>query len=173
MRRRRRLLELEGQVEFWPGFDHKKLRAKTKSLSVFVDTTVWSVALRRPAHRLGKEHRFLVDEWRRLVDEGESAIIGPIRQEILSGVRHEADFARPRERLAGVDCIDIRLDDYDQAAQFYNELRGHGLARSSINLLICAVAHRFSVPIFTTDRDFTRYARHLPISLHRPLKSEL
>lgn len=141
-------------------------------MRVLVDTTVWSVALRRPAQRLGKEQRSLVTEWRRLVEEGEAAIIGPIRQEILSGVRHEDDFARLREHLAGVDCIDIRLGAYDQAAQFYNELRGRGLAGSSIDLLICAVAHRLGIPVFTTDRDFTRYARHLPITLHRPLKSQ-
>lgn len=135
-------------------------------MSVLVDTAVWSIALRRPARRLSGGQRAIVDEWRHLVEEGEAAIIGPIRQELLSGVKDESDFDRLRERLGGIDCIDIRIDDYDQAARFYNQLRSNGIAGSTVDLIICAVAHRYRLPIFTTDRDFERYARHLPIRLH-------
>jgi hypothetical protein len=33
-------------------------------------------------------------------------------------------------------------------------------------MLICAMAHRLGLPIFTTDPDFSGYAKHLPIRLH-------
>ena len=36
------------------------------------------------------------------------------------------------------------------------------------DLLICAVAVRHGLKIFTTDTDFAAYARHLPIKLHLP-----
>ena len=35
-------------------------------------------------------------------------------------------------------------------------------------MLICALAYRYGVPIFTTDPDFSGYAKHLPIQLHKP-----
>jgi hypothetical protein len=35
-------------------------------------------------------------------------------------------------------------------------------------MLICAMAYRYDVPIFTTDPDFLGYAKHLPIRLHEP-----
>jgi len=41
-----------------------------------------------------------------------------------------------------------------------------GEGAGSIDLLICAIAYRHKLAIFTTDRDFDRYAKHLPIRLH-------
>lgn len=135
-------------------------------MTVLVDTTIWSLALRRPSRRLIPSQRTLVAEWRRLVDEGTAAIVGPVRQELLSGVREEDVFERLRDHLAGFDSIAIGIDDYDEAAGFYNRLRARGVAGSAIDLLLCAVAHRRGIPIFTTDGDFPRYARHLPVTLH-------
>jgi len=137
-------------------------------VTVLVDTTIWSLALRRPARRLGLEQRALVAEWRRLVEEGSAVIVGPIRQELLSGVRDTEMFERLQGHLAGFDCLAIGIADYDEAARFYNHLRARGVAGGAIDLLLCAVAHRTESPIFTTDGDFARYARHLPVSLHRP-----
>ena len=135
-------------------------------MTVLVDTTIWSLALRRPQHRLNQRQRTLVEEWRRLVEEGDAAIIGPIRQGILSGVKEPESFESLREHLAGIDCIAIGLEDYDEAARFYNQLRSHGVAGSAIDLILCAIAHRTRMPIFTTDRDFERYVRHLLVELH-------
>ncbi len=135
-------------------------------MTVLVDTTIWSLALRRPSQRLNPLERPLAGEWRRLVDEGLAAIIGPIRQEILSGVRETSLFQTLQERLAGIDCLAIGIDDYDEAARFYNHLRSRGVTGGSVDLVICAVGYRTDCPIFTTDRDFDLYARHLPLRLH-------
>ena len=135
-------------------------------MTVLVDTTVWSLALRRRPRSLSPAQERLVAEWRALVEDGRAALIGPVRQEILSGVRDVEMFERLRLHLAGFDCLEIGLEDHDQAARFYDSLRAVGVAGAAIDLAICAVAHRSDVPIFTTDRDFTRYARHLPIRLH-------
>lgn len=135
-------------------------------MTVLIDTTIWSLALRRPTRRLSIVQQRLVEEWRRLVEDGTAAIVGPIRQEILSGVRDANVYSALRERLAGIDCLSIEIDDYDEAARFYNELRARGIVGGAIDLILCAVACRAGSPIFTTDRDFERYAQHLPVRLH-------
>jgi len=135
-------------------------------LIVLVDTTIWSLALRRRRRTLSAGERLLVDEWKRLVRSGEAVLIGPIRQEILSGIRDEESFASIRESLGDFRYLEIVPFDYDQAARFFNVCRTQGISGTAIDLLICAVAHRHDVPIFTTDLDFSRYAPQLEVRLH-------
>ncbi|HEY2738316.1 MAG TPA: PIN domain-containing protein [Thermoanaerobaculia bacterium] len=135
---------------------------------VLVDTTIWSLALRRRPHSLSNDEKLLVLEWTRLVQSGEAVLIGPIRQEILSGIREERTFEAIRESLGDFRYLEIHPNDYDQAAHFFNRCRAHGIAGTSIDLLLCAVAHRVEVPVFTTDPDFGYYAPHTGIRLHQP-----
>ena len=139
-------------------------------MSVLVDTTIWSLALRRRTHDLNRRERLLVEEWAELVKAGQVLLIGPIRQEILSGIRRESDFLAVRTRLSAFGCIEIVPEDYDQAAAFFNTCRGRGVSGTPIDLLICAVASRVDAAIFTADDDFARYADILPIRLHKPTK---
>lgn len=135
-------------------------------MSVLVDTTIWSLALRRRSEDLNRRETRLVQEWESLVEAGQVLLIGPIRQEILSGIRPESDFLTVRKRLSAFGCIEVLPEDYDQAAMFFNTCRGKGFSGTPVNLLICAVASRAEVPIFTTDEDFVRYADVLPIRLY-------
>ncbi len=68
--------------------------------------------------------------------------MGPIRQEILSGIRLERDFERARDRLADFDDVTILTADYEQAAQFFNLCRAKGVTGGGVDLLICSVARR-------------------------------
>ncbi len=133
---------------------------------ILVDTTIWSLALRRKAGNLSARESSLIDEWRRLATGGQVCLMGPIRQEILSGIRDRAAFEVIRRILLDFPHIVVIDDDYDRAAEFYNTCRSHGIAGSAVDMLICAVAARSETAIFTTDEDFTRYARHLPLRLH-------
>jgi hypothetical protein len=135
---------------------------------VLVDTSVWSLALRRRPRDLNSKERLVVQEWMSLVRSGRAILAGPIRQELLSGLRRQQDFDALRERLSAFACIAITPDDYDQAAAFFNTCRGKGMTAAPIDVLLCAVAARLDIPIFTTDADFTRYQSVLPIALHRP-----
>ena len=130
-------------------------------MNTLVDASVWSLALRRRPDNLAAEEREIVEVWAGLVREDSVAIIGVIRQEVLSGVRRRADFDQLRERLAGFR--DVRLDpgDYGRAAEFLNERRTHGISGTAIDMLICAAAHRHSLSIFTTEGDFANYATWL------------
>lgn len=134
---------------------------------VLVDTSVWSLALRRRPDSLNIEQRLVVGEWSDLVREGRVQLIGPIRQEILSGVRLRQQFAELAARLAAFLDTPIETTDYVEAARFFNLCREHGVTGAPADLLICAVAARLSCTIFSLDHDFERYAKLLPIRLHR------
>jgi predicted nucleic acid-binding protein len=94
-------------------------------------------------------------------------MIGPIRQEILSGIREEGQFKELEVRLSAFPDIPLIAKDHVTAARFFNICRGKGVQGSNTDFLICAVAVRHRLAIFTTDKDFARYAKHLPIVLHR------
>lgn len=131
-------------------------------MRVLVDTIVWSAALRR----VERADPAVVGELRDLVLEHRVEIIGPIRQELLSGLKGEVQFEKLAERLAAFPDLVLRTEDYVTAAEFYNICRGRGIQGSNTDFLICAVAVRHQLAIFTTDRDFPRFAEHLPIALH-------
>ena len=92
--------------------------------------------------------------------------MGPIRQELLSGVRTPDQFDALREHLRAFTDIELGTDDYEEAASFSNRCRAAGVQGSSVDFLICAVAARRALAIFTTDEDFEHYARILPLTMH-------
>ncbi|HEX9819517.1 MAG TPA: PIN domain-containing protein [Methylomirabilota bacterium] len=134
---------------------------------VLVDTSVWSLALRRRPADLDAAERAVVGAWTALVRRGRASMIGPIRQEILSGIRQAEVFRALQAALADVPCLPINLGDYDRAAEFFSRCRSNGITGGHIDMLICAAAHRHRVPLLTTDPDFSRYARHVPLKLHQ------
>lgn len=134
-------------------------------MKVLVDTSVWSLALRR--RRVPPEHA-AVDELRRLIADGRAALVGLIRQELLSGIRDEVTFMRLRDHLHAFPDEPIGIADYEQAAAHFNACRARGLQGSNTAFLLCAIASRRRMPILTTDEDFRRYRTVIPIVLHRP-----
>jgi hypothetical protein len=133
---------------------------------ILIDTPIWSLALRRRQRDLGPDQERDVAEWTRLVRADRAVLIGPIRQEVLSGVRDEGGWERLRVALRPFPDLPIDTEDYERAARFFNRCRARGISGSSIDLLICAVSFRFAAPVYTTDSDFGRYARVLGIELH-------
>lgn len=101
-----------------------------------------------------------------LIKEGRAAIAGPIRQEVLSGIRDQSAFEKLRTYLRHFDDEEVETEDYEEAARITNVCRAAGISGSEIDFLLCAVAVRRNLPIFTTDADFERYAKHIPIRLH-------
>lgn len=132
-------------------------------MKVLVDTAIWSLALRRKQH---SQNASATAELSALVEDGRVAMIGPIRQELLSGVKESAQFERLRDHLRVFPDTEIASDDYEQAAAFFNICRAKGIQGSNTDFLICAVAARQEFSIFTTDEDFKRFARVLPIALY-------
>ncbi|MES1245207.1 MAG: PIN domain-containing protein [Acidobacteriota bacterium] len=133
-------------------------------MSVLVDTSVWSLALRRRE----PSPDGVVRELSELIREGRVHLIGPIRQEVLSGVREAAQFVSLRERLRAFPDMRLETVDHERAAELFNLCRRHGIQGSNTDFLLCAVAERHNLPILTTDGDFKIVSRHIPISLHQP-----
>ena len=102
-----------------------------------------------------------------LATAGRVVVIGPIRQELLSGVSNRANFDLLDDYLREFPDADIDSDDYRQAAIFFNDCRRRGIQGSATDFLICAVAHRLTCSIYTSDKDFDRYGRFIPVLLHR------
>jgi predicted nucleic acid-binding protein len=101
-----------------------------------------------------------------LIREDRACIIGPVRQELLSGIREESQFVRIRGVMRAFDDVLLAVDDYELAARFDNQCRAAGIMGSGVDFLICAAAHLRSLEIFTTDGDFQHYSRAIPIRLH-------
>ena len=134
-------------------------------MKVLVDTSVWSLALRRgqPAD----------DQWvlelAELIDEQRVVLIGPIRQELLSGIRNSLQFSSLRDHLRAFPDLPLHPADYERAAEFFNLCRSKGVQGSNTDFLLCAVAVNHNLAIFSSDHDFHHFAEHLPIVLH-PLR---
>ena len=132
-------------------------------MKVLVDTSVWSLALRCGQGGASGAVR----ELRNLIGDSRVQMIGPIRQEILSGIREEAQFKELEARLSAFPDLPLEPEDHVTAARFFNLCRGKGVQGSNTDFLICAVAVRHRLAIFSTDKDFAQYAKHLPIVLHK------
>lgn len=128
---------------------------------VIVDSDVWSEAFRKR----GKESPSVL-ALRNLINEGEVIMIGPIRQETLSGIKEATRFERIKDALRAFQSQRIDEPIYEMAASFFNLCRGNGIQGSHTDFLICACAVTWKASILTKDKDFTRYAKYLPIELH-------
>lgn len=133
---------------------------------ILVDTSVWSLVLRRRQGSLRIDQAAIVEEWKRLTTNSEAALIGIVRQEILSGIRDTAQFEGLKRALDTFPHLSTQLEDHDRAAQSYNICRSAGVSSDPVDMLICACSIRHGVPIFSIDRDYSRYAEHLPIRIH-------
>jgi predicted nucleic acid-binding protein len=135
-------------------------------MMVLVDTSVWSLALRRKQVDLSPGEEALRESLRELVREGRAQILGPVRQELLSGIRQEEAFHKSRDYLRAFDDPQLELLDYEEAARVNNACRARGISGSPVDFLICAVAHLRHWQIFTIDRDFSRFGKVLPLRLY-------
>jgi predicted nucleic acid-binding protein len=135
-------------------------------MMVLVDTPIWSLALRRRSEHLSGSQQDLANLLAELIREGRAQIVGPIRQELLSGIREETQFKKIRDHLRAFREPSLEAEDYEDAARMSNQCRGRGIAGSAVDFLICAAAQRRGWSILTTDRDFPSYASVLPLRLH-------
>ncbi|MCP5531162.1 MAG: PIN domain-containing protein [Opitutaceae bacterium] len=136
-------------------------------MRVLADTPVWSAAFRRDDGTPNQHRR----ELEKLVTQGVLELMGPIRQELLSGIKDRAKYEHVRDRLRVFPDLEIATEDYEEAARFYNLCRAKGIQGSATDFLICAVAIRHGLAIYTDDKDFVGYQKVLAFDLYRPAKS--
>jgi predicted nucleic acid-binding protein len=132
-------------------------------MKVIVDTSIWSLALRRDVDT-GDE---FVKELEELIKEVRAQLIGPVRQELLSGIRTGKQFRLLKSHLRAFRDLPIEAEDYELAAEYFNSARKKGIQASNTDFLICALSTRKHMPVFTADRDFVNLQSVIPLALHK------
>ncbi|MBK7267254.1 MAG: PIN domain-containing protein [Ignavibacteriales bacterium] len=130
-------------------------------MKVIVDTCVWSNALRNQLQKVTQKDLLL----EQLIENDQVVMLGPIRQELLSGIKDEKKFDELKSKLQWYDDFLIKTTEYELAASLYNKLKSNGIQGSHIDFLICAVALNHDLGIYTYDKDFFRFASVIPIKL--------
>jgi predicted nucleic acid-binding protein len=132
-------------------------------MRVLVDTSIWSLALRKKTKTV--EEELIVQQLSKLIRKLHVVMIGPTRQELLSGVSEKQRFELLKETISVFPDFETTTADYETAARFYNECRQNGIQGSHIDFLIGAIASNNDFAIFTLDKDFQNYWRFIAIQL--------
>ena len=135
------------------------------STGVLVDTSVWSLALRRKSHHLSAEEKAMAGELSELITAGRARLIGVVRLELLSGIRSPEQYEKLRKTLRAYEDEPVDVEDYEAAAEATNACRAKGVTGSTVDFLICAMAMRRQWPVLSSDPDFRRYSKVLPLKL--------
>jgi len=126
-------------------------------VKVLVDTCIWSLLLhRKPGTALSAEEQRMVTYLREAIQDGRVATIGPIRQEILSGIKHLVQFNKLRTVLGSFPDLPLARNHYEEAARLFNICQSKGVASGSTDILICAVAVLEQFELLTSDQGLGR-----------------
>lgn len=133
-------------------------------MTLFVDTSVWSLALRRDTVPEGLQ----VQHLRAALSNGETIhTTGIVLQELLQGCRGPRARAQIVDRFAALPMIVPARSDHIDAAELRNECRRHGIQVGTIDALLAQLCIRRDLVMLSTDRDFDRIAEWAPLQLWR------
>lgn len=93
------------------------------------------------------------------------AIPGVVLQELLSGVRTEAQLRRLDDLLGGFPLLLANRQTHVRAAEIRNLCRARGVAVATVDCLIASHALQADAELMTLDADFARIARHTRLRL--------
>lgn len=129
---------------------------------MFVDTNVWSLALRRDAP---PDHAAVVFLRKALLDGDTVVITGIVLQELLQGFHGPKDRVRILERLQVLPFLNPTRDTHVQAAVLRNTCRRRGVQLGTIDALIARLCIEHDLALLTADKDFVHAARFVPLRL--------
>jgi predicted nucleic acid-binding protein len=125
-------------------------------LSFFVDTSVWSLALRRDAPSDDAEVRELA----RTLEAGDTVVTtGLVLQELLQGFSGPKAHQQILERFSALPLIVPDRNDHVEAAALRNLCRRAGVQIGTIDALFAQLCVRHDLIMLTTDNDFRNVAR--------------
>ena len=134
-------------------------------MTIFVETSVWSLAFRRDQPSAAPE----VDAVRNALEGGETIVTtGLVLQELLQG------FAGPRarrdiiDRFTALPLLSPDRQDHIAAAELRNRCRRGGVQIGTIDALLAQLCIRHELTMLTTDKDFGRVAGHSTLRVWRP-----
>ncbi len=126
-------------------------------MSLFVDTSVWSLALRRDPPVACPEVRALVAA----VETGEMLLTtGLVLQELLQGFTGPRDRVQILDRFTAVPLLMPTRDDHIAAAELRNHCRQRGIQVGTIDAMLAQLCIRHKLTMLAADQDFRRIAEH-------------
>ena len=133
-------------------------------MTLLVDTSVWSLALRRDGSPAAPEVRALADAL-----AGADAVVttGLVLQELLQGFNGPRAVAAIVERFQALPLIHPDRQDHIAAAEVRNVCRRAGVQIGTIDALLIQLCGRHDLTLLTTDRDFVHSAKYVPVKLWR------
>jgi predicted nucleic acid-binding protein len=136
-------------------------------VSLFVDTCVWSLALRCDRASATPEVLAL----RRSLEGGDAVVTtGLILQELLQGFAGPQARGQIIERFSALPLLVPDREDHVEAAEVRNRCRRAGVQIGTIDALLAQICIRYELTLLTTDRDFKLAASHCPLSVWRAPK---
>ncbi len=131
-------------------------------MNLFVDTSVWSLALRRDIPADEPE----VERLRDALRSGEGVFTtGLVLQELLQGFAGPRDGGAIVSRFEPLPLLMPDRADHIAAAGLRNACRRGGVQAGTIDTLLAQLCIRHDLVMLTTDRDFEQMARHTPLRI--------
>ena len=134
-------------------------------MRLFVDTSVWSLALRADTPP-GHAHVSLLAT--QLESGGEIFTTGLVLQELLQGFTKPRSRALIAERFAVLPMLNPDRGDHVLAADLRTDCRRSGIQIGTIDALLAQLCLRYGLTMLTTDRDFANVANTSELTLWRP-----
>ena len=131
-------------------------------MTILVDTSVWSLALRRDAEASEPEVQVLKDS---LLGDEVVVTTGLVLQELLQGFSGPKAQAQIVQHFASLPFIQPDRDDYIGAAGIRNTCRRAGVQIGTIDALLAQLCIRHELTLLTTDQDFEHAAKHCALSV--------
>ena len=126
-------------------------------MDLFVDTSVWSLALRRDA----TSPEPAVERLRQALETGEGVFTtGLVLQELLQGFHGPKAHDAIVERFSALPLLVPDRADHVEAADLRNACRRQGIQVGTIDALLAQLCRRHDLVMLTTDRDFELMAPH-------------
>lgn len=133
-------------------------------MNLFVDTSVWSLALRRDAPGSAE-----VDMLTHTIGRGEALYTtGLVLQELLQGFSGPKSRDQIVERFSALPLVAPDRADHVDAADLRNGCRRKGVQIGTIDALLAQLCIRHDLTILTSDADFRSIARHTPLKVWSP-----
>jgi len=132
-------------------------------VNLVVDTSVWSLVLRRP--QVEEDNPFVQAFRFHINKEDGIFLIGNILQELLDGVKNQRTFENLVKILAPFPLLELTRHTHIAASQLRNTCRSKGVQAGPVDCLIAAACLEHGFPLLTADRDFSYIAKHSDLAI--------
>lgn len=127
---------------------------------ILVDTSVWSLALRRDQPPSSDRH---VERFHEALMDGDVVLTGVVLQEVLQGLVDGSVKERLVGHLAKLSLLVSSREDHSYAAELFTVCRRNGVQLATVDALLAALCIRRDLTLLSADQDFVHAARHIDL----------